>query len=159
MTRSRAWSVHAWAIRITPTTFRRVPVEPSGDPRLWIFRVVERMSAYFAEIVPLAIQVMLHPSFDVSRGGATEEVSATDQFEAELASRLRGLDRNGKIAVGAERAAARLVVSLAHDWALRSFLRSCDVNSNRRLLAAMVRIAWKGLAPEGRASRGSRRLG
>lgn len=135
-----------------PLDIRQIfgPVEPSGDPRIWVHRVVERMSGYFAEILPLAIQVMLHPSFDVSRGGPTEAASTTDRFEAELATRLRGLEGNRKIAAGAEGAAARLLVSLAHDWALRSFLRCCDVNSDRRRLAAMVGIAWKGLAPESR---------
>lgn len=133
-----------------PLDIRKIfgPVEPSGDPRLWIRRVVERMSSYFAEIIPLAIQVMLHPSFDVSSGGPTEAVSATDRFEAELATRLRGLEGKRKIAVGSERAAARLLVSLAHDWALRSFLRCCDVTSDRGLLAAMISIAWKGFAPD-----------
>jgi AcrR family transcriptional regulator len=137
------------AMRPRPLDLREVfgTESPSGDPRLWIRRVVERMSSYFAEIVPLAIQVMLHPSFEVSRDGPTETASVSDRLEGELAARLRGLEGTRAIAAGAERAAARLLVSLAHDWALRSFLRRCDVATDRRLLVAMLEIAWQGLEP------------
>jgi|GEM_PF-1097983 len=130
----------------------------SEDPHLWIRRVVERLSEYFAEIVPRALQVMRHPSFDPSGGGPTYPASTTDALEAELARRLRGLKGSRKIAAGSEKAAARLLVSLAHDWALRNVLRCCDVRSDRRLLAAMIEILWKGLAPEaGARSRTVRR--
>lgn len=120
----------------------------SEDPHLWIRRVVERLSEYFAEIVPRALQVMRHPSFDPSGGGPTYAASTTDALEAELARRLRGLRGSREIAAGSEKAAARLLVSLAHDWGLRNILRCCDVRSDRRVLAAMIEILWKGLAPE-----------
>lgn len=123
------------------------PAEPSGDPRRWLRGVVERMSAYFAEIVPLAIQLILHPVSDASGRDASESVSVTGWFEDELADRLRRLRESGGVAAAPERPAARLLVSLAHDRALRSFLGGGDAAADRRLLGAMVDVAWKGLAP------------
>ncbi|KAA0252722.1 MAG: TetR/AcrR family transcriptional regulator [Acidobacteria bacterium] len=134
------------------------PVEPEGDPRRWLRGVVERMSAYFAEIVPLAIQLILHPVPDSSGRDASESVSVTGRFEDELAHRLRRLRGRGDVSAAPERPVARLLVSLAHDRALRSFLSRGDPEADRKLLGAMVDAAWKGLAPGpgARPARGSR---
>jgi AcrR family transcriptional regulator len=122
--------------------------EAVGDPRTWIREVVERISAHYVEIVPMALQMVQHPSFDPKKGGPTEATRTTDELELELARRLRGLGRRGGVSAGSEKAVARLLVSLAHDRALRSVLRSGDVRSDRRLLAGMVDVLWRGLAPE-----------
>lgn len=128
----------------------------AGDPRTWIRRVVERMSAHYAGIVPMALQMVQHPSFDPSRAGPTEAARATDALEEELARRLRALEADGTIAAGSARTAARLLVSLAHDRALTSVLRSRDLRGDRRQLAAVVDLLWRGLAPEGPNARRAR---
>ncbi len=132
------------------------PEEAAGDPRAWIRYVVERMSAHYAEIVPMALQMVQHPAFDPAKGGPAEAARSTDALAEELARRLRGLETKGAIAPGSARSAARLLVSLAHDRALTSVLRSRDLHADRRRLAAVVDLLWRGLAPAGpRARRGA----
>ena len=40
------------------------PEEPTGDARDYLLTVLHRLGAYFAEVIPLALRVMMHPSFD-----------------------------------------------------------------------------------------------
>lgn len=132
----------------------------AGDPRAWIRRAVERMTEHYAGIVPMALQLVQHPSFDPAMGGPTEAARTTDALEEELARRLRALEAEGAIAAGSARTATRLLVSLAHDRALTSVLRSSDLRSDRRQLAAVVDLFWQGLAPHRpRAKPGAQAVG
>src|SRR6516164_10007940 len=40
------------------------PVDPPDDARCYLSAVVVRIGHYFAEVIPLALRVMTHPSFD-----------------------------------------------------------------------------------------------
>src|SRR5260370_35162729 len=40
------------------------PKDPLDDARIYLRSVVVRIGKYFAEVIPLALRVMTHPSFD-----------------------------------------------------------------------------------------------
>src|SRR5262245_4505294 len=40
------------------------PVDPPGDGREYLHGVVLRLAKYFGEVIPLALHLMTHPSFD-----------------------------------------------------------------------------------------------
>src|ERR1700722_11028323 len=40
------------------------PDDPAGDAREYLLTVLHRLAAYFAEVIPLALRVMTHPSFN-----------------------------------------------------------------------------------------------
>lgn len=126
------------------------PPAPAGDARAYVRAAVERMAAYFADIVPLGIQVMTHPAF---RTALVEDppASASGRLADELAIRLRSLARRSQIAPAtAVHDAARALASLAHDWALAQAMSGKDVQANRRQLVALVDVVWRGLAPGAR---------
>ncbi|MFN7943031.1 MAG: helix-turn-helix domain-containing protein [Thermoanaerobaculia bacterium] len=126
------------------------PAEPPADARAYLRSVVERMAGYFAEIVPLGVQVMTHPSFDPDSIAQAQPASASARLAEELATRLRHFERRGSIAAATSLAAARLLTSLAHDWALGQSLAGKGVRADRRQLLAMVDVVWGGLAPRPR---------
>ena len=127
------------------------PPDPPGDPHGYLRAVVERMARYFADIVPLGIQIMTHPAFRAALADAPP-ASASGRLAEELANRLRRFEQRKQIAPStAVPAAARVLTSLAHDWALNQAMSGKDVRADRRQLAAMVGVVWRGLAPAPRA--------
>jgi AcrR family transcriptional regulator len=121
------------------------PLDPPGEARLWVRSVVDRMTAYFAEVLPMGIQLMTHPSFKTF--ATTQPAAAATRLEEELAVRLRRLQQRQQIgAATSVMAAARLLTTLAHDVALRHVLSGKGGAADRRQLAAMVDIVWRGLA-------------
>jgi len=124
------------------------PRDPPGTGLGYVRGVVERMAAYFAEVLPLAIHVMTHPTFDLAAFVGSGPMAATHQLELELAKRLRLLEQRGWIAKSSAGAAARLFTSLAHDWALRGILSGSDKAPDRRALLSCIDVAWQGIAPQ-----------
>ncbi len=133
------------------------PGEPSGDALAYVRGVVERMASYFAEVLPLAIQVMTHPSFDVAAFAVAPPAAAMDRLEAELVSRLRVLEQRRSIAKVSLPEAARVLTSLAHDWALSGILSGGGGVVGRGSIAKIVDVVWSGLAPDARVGRPSGR--
>jgi AcrR family transcriptional regulator len=122
-----------------------------ADARAYVRSVVERMAGYFADIVPLGIQIMTHPAFRAALAEAPP-ASASGRLAEELAIRLRRFEQRKQIAPStAVHVAARALTSLAHDWALNQTMAGKDVRANRGQLAAMVDVVWRGLAPPPRA--------
>src|SRR5262249_21810509 len=93
------------------------PVDPEDDALPYLHAVVVRLGQHFAEVIPIALHVMTHPSFDPASlarahpGGPAVLVKG-------LAERLEVLAHRGELATPSTAVAARLLVSLAHDWAL-----------------------------------------
>jgi AcrR family transcriptional regulator len=116
-----------------------------GDAHAWIRRAVVRMSVYFEELIPLAIQVLMHPDYKKTTTGETGPASL--RLEKELSSRLRSLKQRGAITGASHQVVARLLIGIAHDWALHHTLLSCCPTRDRRPLAACVDVAWRGIAP------------
>jgi hypothetical protein len=106
--------------------------------------VVARLGKQFAEVIPLALHVMTHPSFDPA-SLRHAHFGGPDALLKGLAERLEALARREELALPSPAATARLLVSLAHDWALR------HVHSNKsggaRELKDMVNVVWQGLWP------------
>jgi AcrR family transcriptional regulator len=125
------------------------PPALADDAQAYVRAVVERMAGYFAEIVPLGIQTMTHPAFKAALADAPP-ASASGRLADELAARLRRFQQRKHIAPSTPvLVAARLLTSLAHDWALSQSMAGKDVRADRRQLAAMVDVVWRGLAPTG----------
>ncbi|MCI0740907.1 MAG: hypothetical protein L0Y72_17815 [Gemmataceae bacterium] len=107
-----------------------------------IRRVVVRLGEHFAEVIPLALHVLTHPSFDSARLARANPGGPAVLLEG-LAERLSALERRGELAMPRRAVSARLLVSLAHDWALR---RMHGISSRGvRDLKDMVDVVWEEL--------------
>jgi AcrR family transcriptional regulator len=125
------------------------PKDPPEDAHVYLRTVVVRIGTYFAEVLPLVVRVMTHPSFDPAmlRQGRSPRPAAV--LQEGLAERLASLARRRRIVVPSTAVAARLLVSLAHDWGLGTLFSSDPPARRERELQAMVDVVWEGLrAPE-----------
>ena len=105
-----------------------------------------RRSRHFAEVIPLALRVMMHPSFDPARLAQANPGGPAVLLEG-LAERLASLARRGELAMPSAAVTARLLVSLAHDWALRRVHATASQGTGE--LNEMVEVVWEGLRPRG----------
>ena len=122
------------------------PAEPAGPARAYLRAAVTRLGEHFAGVIPLALRVMTHPSFDPATfSRALPENHQT--LQQALTVRLAVLGRRGELA--ASPAAAQLLVSLAHDWALGVALAHDEPAKRVRELRALVDVVWEGLRPKG----------
>jgi AcrR family transcriptional regulator len=120
------------------------PEDPAGDAHQYLCRVLRRLGEYFSEVIPLAVRVMTHPSFDPVSLSRTTPGGPAELREA-LATRLASLARRKQIRLMDQTALARLLLSLAHDWALQIALSHGSVAPNSRRLDDYVDIVWAGL--------------
>lgn len=120
------------------------PKDPPDDAHAYLRRVVLRLGAYFADIIPLALRVMTHPSFDA---GSLERAqpSGAASLQEGLKERLASLARRQRLPTPSVAVTARLLISLAHDWALASALSPGRLQNRDRELTAMVDVIWEGL--------------
>jgi AcrR family transcriptional regulator len=121
------------------------PPDPPGDAHAYLRAVVVRLGKYFAEVIPLAVRMMTHPSFDPAALTRTQPRAAVVIHDG-LAERLASLARRKQIRSSATAVAARLLVSLAHDWALGGVLAAAT--PRERELREMVDLVWEGLRAE-----------
>jgi AcrR family transcriptional regulator len=120
------------------------PEEPMEDAREYLCKVLRRLGEYFAEVIPLALRVMMHPSFDPASLSRTTPGGPVELREG-LAKRLASLARRKRLKVSDEKVLARLLLSLAHDWALQMALAHGTVAPNDRRMEDYVEILWGGL--------------
>lgn len=120
------------------------PIDPTGEALAYLRGVVVRMGKYFADVIPLALRVMTHPSFDAAALKHMQPGSSRVLQEG-VAKRLMSLARRKLIRPQSESAAAGLLVSLAHDWALRHALTHGATPLRDRELADMVDVVWHGI--------------
>jgi AcrR family transcriptional regulator len=120
------------------------PVDPPDDARAYLSAVVVRIGHYFAEVIPLALRVMTHPSFDPGSLARAQPTGAAVLRDG-LAARLASLARRNRILTPLEPVTARLLVSLAHDWALGRVLSPGSASNRDRELREMVDVVWSGL--------------
>jgi AcrR family transcriptional regulator len=120
------------------------PKAPREDALTYLRTVVVRLGEHFAEVIPLALRVMMHPSFDpVSLARAQPGGPAV--LQEALAERLGALAHRGEITMPGAAVTARLLMSLAHDWALRRVHGS--PTRGVRELKEMIDVVWEGLRP------------
>lgn len=126
------------------------PEQPVGDARAFVRKAVERMTDYFGEVLPIVIQLMTHPLFDMRQFPPQGPTSGRAALESGLSQRLAVLQKQHRIGTTvSSAAAAHLLTSLAHEWALRACLdpSSAAASTLRRDLLRMVDVAWQGLGP------------
>src|SRR5262249_18867804 len=122
------------------------PKNPAEDALAYLHTVVVRLGEHFAEVIPLALRVMMHPSFDPASLARAQPGGPAVLREA-LAERLASLGRRGGLAMPSASVTARLLLSLAHDWALRR-VPGAPARGGREL-KEMVDVVWEGLRPRG----------
>jgi AcrR family transcriptional regulator len=120
------------------------PEIPPEDARTYLRAVVVRLGKYFADIIPSALRVLAHPAFDPAMLARTQP-RAADVLQEGLAERLAFLARRKRIGTASEAVAARLLVSLAHDWALGNLFSPGSPRNRERELQEMVDVVWEGL--------------
>ncbi len=120
------------------------PEDPPGDAREYLKIVVHRLGAYFAKVIPLALRVMMHPSFDPQSLSRTTPGGPAELREG-LAKRLAALARRNEILISDEVVLARLLLSIAHDWALGVAFAHGKVARNDRRLEEFLDVLWKGV--------------
>jgi AcrR family transcriptional regulator len=120
------------------------PRDPRGNARAYLRAVTVRLGRYYASVIPLALHVMTHPSFDSAILSRTQ-VRGPALLQRELADRLASLQRRGLIEIKSKETAARLLLSVAHDWALGNVLSSQDPVRHIRELKNLVEVVWTGL--------------
>jgi AcrR family transcriptional regulator len=118
------------------------PKDPPDDAQTYLRAVVVRLGEYFADIIPLALRVMTHPSFDPTSLARAQPKGPAVLREG-LTERLASLAKRNRIVTSSESVTAQLLVSLAHDWALG---RVHGFSSRGvRELKQMVDVVWEGL--------------
>jgi AcrR family transcriptional regulator len=120
------------------------PEHPIDDAHKYLRTVVRRLGEYFAEVIPLALRVMMHPSFDAASLSHTTPGGPAELREA-LAKRLASLAHRKRLAVADEAVLSRLLISIAHDWALQVALAHGTATPIDRRLDDFVDILWEGL--------------
>ena len=123
------------------------PKVPTEDALTYLHAVVIRLGEYFAEVIPLALRVMAHPSFDPA-SLARAQPGGPAVLQEGLAERLEALARRGDLSMASAAVTARLLMSLAHDWALRR-VHGASARGVREL-KEMVDVVWEGLRPRGK---------
>jgi AcrR family transcriptional regulator len=120
------------------------PGEPPDDARAYLRAVVIRLGKYFAEVIPLALRVMTHPSFE-SKMLPRVQPGGPAALQKAFAERLASLARRKLIVTRAEDMIAKVLVSLAHDWALRRVLAHETSARGTNELEQMVEVVWNGV--------------
>lgn len=121
------------------------PEDPPEDAHKYLRMTIAKIAKYFAEIIPEALHVTTHPSFDpavFSRGPMPSAL-----LRQALATRLQSLMKRKRVSLSSADAAARLLVSLAHDWALGRALMHQRSSKRDKELQELVDVVWEGLRP------------
>lgn len=130
------------------------PNPPQGDPRAFLHDTLKRMAAHFSEVIPLALQVITHPSsgrFSFEHAG-----TGLAHLRKALGVRLQWFEGQGRIRRATAAPTAQLLLSLAHDWAISHVPHGphghpvgAARNSHRREkeLEEMADIVWQGIRP------------
>jgi AcrR family transcriptional regulator len=122
------------------------PKDPPEGALPYLHTVIVRLGEHFAEVIPLALHVMTHPAFDPA-SLARAHPGGPAELPGALAERLASLARRGELALPSAAVTARLLVSLAHDWALRRMHGASSRGA--RELKEMVDVVWEGLRARG----------
>lgn len=122
------------------------PADPPDDAQAYLRAVTVRLGRHFAEVIPLGLRMMTHPAFDPTRPGRSRPGGPTVLRDA-LTARVKSLADRGHVAA-APGVVARVVLSLAHDWALAGAMAGDTSPGRERGLREMVDALWSGLRPK-----------
>lgn len=119
--------------------------DPPKDAYAYLRAVVVRLGKHFSDVIPLALHVMTHPSFNHSLLARAHAGLA--ELQKGLADRLASLAQRELIVTSAESATAQLIVSLAHDWALGNASAHVAKPRGVRELKEMFDVVWEAIRP------------
>jgi hypothetical protein len=88
---------------------------------------------------------MTHPSFELTTFGRPRVPRPAAHLQEGLAERLTSLARRKCIGTASAALTARVLVSLAHDWALWTVFSPGTSAHRERELKEMVDLVWEGL--------------
>ena len=120
------------------------PKDPAQDAHAYLRAVVVRIGKYFGEVIPLALRVMTHPSFEPG-SLARAQPRGANVLQTGLAERLAALVSRKQMATPSVAVTARLLVRLAHDWALSGAFAGGNTPHRERELKEMVDVLWEGI--------------
>lgn len=120
------------------------PPVPESDALSYIESTVERVAVFYADVIPLALRVMMHPSFDPANLGRVAPGGGGTLRDA-FATRLTALAKRGELPARSSTLAAKLFLSLAHDWGVGKALAPSAAPRDTCELKNMVRLVWQGL--------------
>ena len=123
------------------------PPEPPADAHKYLRTVVVRIGEYFADILPLVVHMMTHPSFHHAIFERSMPVRPAVRLRDALAERIASLVRRKRLVAPSATLTARILVSLAHDWALGRMHHM--PSRGVRELEEMVDVVWQGLQGRG----------
>lgn len=123
------------------------PSIPTGDCRDYLRGVVVHLGRHFAEVIPLAVRMMTHPAFDPTVPGRTRP-GGSPVIRDGLTARLKALVERGQLARIQPALVSKLLLSLAHDWALAGVMAGDASATRERGLREMVDVLWDGLRPK-----------
>ena len=121
------------------------PDDPPDDARGYLQAVVVKIGGYFLEVLPLILHLMTHPSFDLAMLPRAKSADSKVCLKESLAERLASLLERRRIATSSPEVTARLLVSIAHDWALSVVLSPENCAQGDQELKKMVDVVWEGL--------------
>jgi AcrR family transcriptional regulator len=118
------------------------PEPPNEGARAFLRNVLVRMAKHFGEVIPLAIQIVTHPS--AHRSGMGRAQSGLAQLRKGLVARLVCFEAHGLVRPSTASPTAQLLVSLAHDRAMGHALHPSSRHGTQDL-EEMAEIVWKGI--------------
>jgi len=124
------------------------PMPPPEDTKAHLCDVILRLTEYFGEVLPLALRIVTHPSFD--RNNLVRAHAAVEKLQAALALRLKWIADHHRMRPSAVEPTAQLVVGIAHDLALAHAMKAPSGSAASRApkrpkqLEAIVNVIWEG---------------
>lgn len=124
------------------------PERPALDALGYLQSVLGNLALYFGEVIPLALHVMTHPSFDHATIGRA--MAGAARVHEGLARRLAWFEKKKLIRKSSAQVTARVLVSLAHDAGLSGMSRTTELKAKE--LDAIATLLWNGIAPPERTT-------
>jgi AcrR family transcriptional regulator len=128
------------------------PEIPDLGAKEYLVGTAGRLADYFGEVLPLALRLITHPSFDYKSLGGVHAFQ--ERLRQGLLLRLTWFEGRRRLRRGTAGAVTQLLISLAHDWALSGVMSPRGAHrrdpEERAALAALVELVWKGAAPSDR---------
>ena len=121
------------------------PDPPEDDVPTFLRNALVRMAKHFGEVIPLAMQVILHPA--ARSPGVEHAQSGLVQLHKALAARLARFEDEQLVRRSTAKHTAQLLVSLAHDWAIGHAGLHPGGRRGTRDLEEMADIVWRGIGP------------
>jgi len=103
--------------------------------------------SYFREMMPLAVRLMTHPSFEPERYFEQHSEKPESILLARLIDYLKQQQTQGKVKTEDPASAAGVLVATLHSLALFEIMGAHGGKMEEEAVRAMVRSLWNGLAP------------